>query len=88
MAPYASFNLARAGPPDNPAEVYHIRAFAYASTTVVLVLSILSYVLRIGARRKSGQPLKWDDHLMGIGLFISLLPAISEYVCEYLPYHP
>ncbi len=70
-------------PPDNPTDVYNRRAFAYASTTVVLVLSVISYILRIGARRKSGQKLKWDDWLMGIGLLISFLPAISEYVCQY-----
>jgi hypothetical protein len=70
-------------PPDDPNDVYNRRAFAYSSTTVVLVLSILSYILRIGARKKSGQPLKADDWLMGVGLFISFLPAISEYVCEY-----
>jgi hypothetical protein len=70
-------------PPDNPTDVYNRRAFAYASTTVVLALSIISYILRIGARRKSGQPLKWDDFLMGVGLFISFLPAACEYVCKY-----
>jgi hypothetical protein len=75
-------------PLDNPKDVYNRRAFAYAATTVVLVLSILSYAMRIAARRKSGQPLKWDDFLMGIGLFISFLPAISEYVREYSLYPP
>jgi hypothetical protein len=30
----------------------------------------------------SGQLLKWDDWLMGMGLLISMEPAICEYLCK------
>lgn len=73
----------RAAPPcahDIPSDVANRRLFAWVSTTLVLVLAILSYVLRIWARKKSFQPLKLDDYLMGIGLLITLEPAICEYM--------
>ena len=72
-------------PPDDPADVAKRRLFAWLSTTIVLSLAILSYVLRIWARKKSGQKLKWDDWLMGIGLVISTEPAICEYLCNWQP---
>jgi hypothetical protein len=71
---------ARALPPDIPSDVANRRLFAWASTTIVLTLAILSYILRIWARRKSGQQLKWDDWLMGAGLIITMEPAICEYL--------
>jgi len=40
-------------------------------------------VLRIWARKKSGMQLKWDDWLMGLGLLITVEPAICEYLCKY-----
>lgn len=67
-------------PHDIPSDVANRRMFAWVSTTLVLVLAILSYVLRIWARRKSFQRLGWDDYLMGIGLLITLEPAICEYM--------
>ena len=73
----------RAAPPcahDIPSDVANRRLFAWVSTTLVLVLAISSYVLRIWARKKSFQPLKLDDYLMGIGLLITLEPAICEYM--------
>jgi hypothetical protein len=75
--------IGRAAPPcphDIPSDVANRRMFAWVSTTLVLVLAILSYILRIWARRKSYQPLKWDDYLMGIGLLITFEPAICEYM--------
>jgi hypothetical protein len=75
--------IERAGPPcahDIPSDVANRRLFAWVSTTLVLALAILSYVLRLWARKRSFQPLKWDDWLMGIGLLITLEPAICEYM--------
>jgi hypothetical protein len=69
-------------PPDNPDDVYNRRAFALSATTVVLFISIATYVLRIMARKKQAQALKADDWLMGVGLLISFIPAVSEYVCK------
>jgi hypothetical protein len=69
-----------ANEPDDPTEVYNRRVFAWCSITIILVLSIVSYILRLWARRKSGQRLKADDWLMGVGLLISFIPAISGYV--------
>lgn len=67
---------------DIPSDVAKRRMFAWVSTTLVLVLAIASYALRLLARRKSFQSLKWDDCLMGIGLLITLEPAICEYLCK------
>lgn len=75
-------------PPDIPSDVANRRLFAWVSTTIVLSLAILSYVLRIWARKKSAQSLKWDDWLMGIGLLISTEPAICEYLCRWIPLQP
>lgn len=77
--------MERAAPPclhDIPSDVANRRLFAWVSTTLVLALAIVSYVLRLLARKKSFQPLKWDDYLMGIGLLIILEPAICEYLCK------
>ena len=68
--------------PDIPSDVANRRLFAALSTSIVLALAILSYVLRIGARKKSGQKLELDDWLMGLGLLISIEPAICEYLCK------
>jgi hypothetical protein len=73
---------ARALPPDIPSDVENRRLFAWISTTIVLALAILSFVLRIWARVKSAQQLRWDDWLMGIGLLITMEPAICEYLCK------
>lgn len=70
-------------PPDIPSDVANRRLFAWVSTTIVLSLAILSYILRIWARKKSGQQLKWDDWLMGVGLVITTEPAICEYLCKW-----
>lgn len=73
--------------PDDPSDVAGRRTFAWVSTTLVLVLSICSYFMRLWARRLSGQRLKADDYLMAVGLLLSLIPAISEYVCKYKSSH-
>jgi hypothetical protein len=78
-----TFNTAGALQPDIPSDVYNRRIFAWVSTTFVLALAIISYVLRIWARKKSGMQLKWDDWLMGLGLLITVEPAICEYLCKY-----
>ncbi|KAK9424192.1 putative Integral membrane protein [Seiridium unicorne] len=65
---------------DDPADVRGRQIFAIVPTTLVLFLSILTYALRILARRKTRQELGWDDYLMGIGLIISIEPAICEFL--------
>lgn len=45
-------------PPDVPAEVYCRRIFALIPTTIILVLSILTYALRLYYRRQDRQ-LAW-----------------------------
>lgn len=68
--------------PDIAQDVANRRMFAWVTTTLVLFLAITSYAARIWARKKSFQPLKWDDLLMGIGLLITFEPAICEYLRE------
>ncbi|KAH8897528.1 hypothetical protein GQ53DRAFT_638636 [Thozetella sp. PMI_491] len=66
--------------PDIPGDVYGKQMFAIVPTTIVLTLSILSYTLRLVARKRTGQELGWDDWLMGAGLIIILEPSICEYL--------
>jgi hypothetical protein len=89
MPPYdaLNWNVARAAPvtaglPDIPSEVRTRQLFAVISTTVVLFFAILSYALRLWARKRSFQNLSIDDWLMGAGLLITLEPAICEYMCK------
>lgn len=91
MPPYTvmDWNVVRVasamtGLPDIPSEVRTRQLFAVISTTVVLSFAILSYILRLWARRRSFQNLQADDWLMGIGLLITLEPAICEYLCREL----
>ena len=75
-------------PPDDPAEVHSRRMFALIPTTIILILSILTYALRLYCRKKTGQRLGWDDILMGCGLLISFEPAICEYLCRHRELQP
>lgn len=70
------------GPPDIPSEVQSRRLFAVISTTIVLFFAVLSYGLRLWARKRSFQKLQVDDWLMGVGLLITFEPAICEYLCK------
>jgi hypothetical protein len=70
------------GPPDISSEVRSRRLFAVLSTSIVLALAILSYILRLWARKRSFQKLQVDDWLMGVGLLITFEPAICEYLCK------
>lgn len=72
--------------PDDPTDVHNRQTFAIVPTTIVLFLSILTYALRILARKKTRQELRWDDFLMGIGLVLSIEPAICEFMCKYDQY--
>jgi hypothetical protein len=72
-------------PPDIPSDVYNKQMFALVPTLIILVLSIVTYGLRVFCRHKTGQRLGWDDWLMGIGLLISIEPAICEFLCEFTP---
>ncbi|KAH8763669.1 hypothetical protein F5883DRAFT_422658 [Diaporthe sp. PMI_573] len=70
----------RSCPPDIPEDVYNRQLFGVIPTTVILILSLLTYGLRIVARVKTSQRVGWDDYLMGIGLLLSLEPAICQYL--------
>ncbi len=69
-------------PPDDPTDVFNRQMFALVPTTIMLVLSLGTYALRLVARRKTGQSPRSDDILMGIGLLIFLEPTICEYLCK------
>ncbi|RFU34878.1 hypothetical protein B7463_g1456, partial [Scytalidium lignicola] len=49
------------------------------STTIVLVVSHLSYILRLWARKKSTQKIMPDDWVMGAALPFSWIPAVCLY---------
>lgn len=68
--------------PDIPGDVHSRRMFALIPTTIILILSILTYAMRLYCRKKTGQRIGWDDILMGCGLLISFEPAICEYLCR------
>lgn len=71
-------------PPDIPEDVYNRQLFGVIPTTIILILSLLTYGLRIVARVRTSQRVGWDDYLMGIGLLISLEPAICQYLREFV----
>ncbi|KAI3396244.1 hypothetical protein diail_12388 [Diaporthe ilicicola] len=66
--------------PDIPEDVYNKQLFGVVPTTIILVLSLLTYGLRIVSRVNTSQKVGWDDYLMGIGLFLSLEPTICQYL--------
>lgn len=68
-------------------DVYHRQEIAIIPTTVVLSLSVLTYGLRIIARLLTKQRIWWDDLLMGMGLILSLEPAVCQYLrtCQLIP---
>jgi hypothetical protein len=74
------------GPPDIPSQVLSRQLFAIISTSIVLGFAIISYGLRLWARKRSFQKLQMDDYLMGAGLLITLEPAICEYLCKEIFY--
>ncbi len=66
--------------PDIPEDVFSKQMFALVPTVIVLTLAVASYALRLFARRKTAQPLGWDDWLMGVGLLIIFEPSICEFL--------
>ena len=69
-------------PPDDPDDVRYRQLFAIVPAIVIMVLSTLTFGLRLFCRRKTGQKLWWDDYLMGAGLIISFMPSICEFFCK------
>ena len=49
-------------------------------TTTILVLAMLSYGLRLYAKRITAAHIWWDDYLIGIGLSFATIPCICNYV--------
>lgn len=58
-------------------EVLHNQHLIIAITTLIEVLGITSYVLRLLARRFSNTALWWDDYVMGIGLVMIYPPSLQ-----------
>ncbi|KAK1751006.1 hypothetical protein QBC47DRAFT_351784 [Echria macrotheca] len=65
-------------PRDDPDDVYNRRLFALVPTVIIMVLTVITYALRLYCRKRTAQKLWWDDLLMGIGVLISLEPAICQ----------
>jgi hypothetical protein len=63
---------------DLDAEAYNTRIIL-ASTIVVLIISNVSYVLRLIARRMQNQKLQADDYIMGLALPFSYVPAVCMF---------
>jgi len=63
---------------DLDAEAYNTRIIL-ASTIIVLVISNVSYVLRLIARRMQNQKLQADDYIMGLALPFSYVPAVCMF---------
>ena len=57
---------------DDPAEVHSRQMFALIPTTIILALSLITFGLRLGARKMTGQGFHLDDLLMGIGVVLFL----------------
>ena len=49
-------------------------------TTTILLLAILSYGLRLYAKRITAANVWWDDYVIGIGLLFAIIPCVSNYV--------
>ena len=49
-------------------EYAYNRSLIIGVTTVILILAVVSYALRLYARRVSGARIWWDDCTIGIGL--------------------
>ncbi|OIW26036.1 hypothetical protein CONLIGDRAFT_684574 [Coniochaeta ligniaria NRRL 30616] len=78
LFPLESMVTTTACPPDLDDVVYQKQLFALVPTIIIMVLSIATYGLRLFCRKKTGQKIWWDDYLMGVGLLLSLDPAICE----------
>ena len=63
---------------DLDAEAYNTRIIL-ASTIIVLIISNVSYVLRLIARRMQNQKLQADDYIMGLALPFSYVPAVCMF---------
>ncbi|KAI4128728.1 MAG: hypothetical protein LQ347_004059 [Umbilicaria vellea] len=59
--------------------LYH-RRLIIGLTTVILMLAVASYALRLYARRISGARIWLDDCVIGVGLLLSCIPCICNYV--------
>jgi hypothetical protein len=63
-------------------EVQAKRVSVVIAVTIVLVVSNVSYALRIWARKRQAQSLEWDDYIMGLALPFSYIPAACLYYGE------
>ena len=49
-------------------------------TTTILLLAIISYGLRLYAKRITAATVWWDDYTIGVGLAFAIIPCICNYV--------
>lgn len=66
-------------PSDQDPEVEARKRSVLISTTIVLIVSTGSYILRLWARKKQAVKLQWDDYFMGMALPFSYIPAACMY---------
>lgn len=59
-----------------PSDVEGRKASVIIATTLVLVASIVSYALRLWARKLSSQKFMPEDYVMGLALPFSFIPAV------------
>ena len=49
-------------------------------TTTILLLALISYGLRLYAKRITAATVWWDDYAIGVGLAFAIIPCICNYV--------
>ena len=49
-------------------------------TNTILALALISYGLRLYAKRITTAYIWWDDYVMGIGLAFAVIPCICNYL--------
>ena len=63
---------------DAKEELYN-RHLIIGITTLIEILGVTAYALRLLARRFSSTALWWDDYIMGIGLVMIYLPSSQVF---------
>ena len=70
-------------PIENPLPLGHLterQHLIIGVTTTILLLAIISYGLRLYAKRITAATVWWDDYAIGIGLAFAVIPCICNYV--------
>ena len=64
-------------------EARHHQVLLSAGTSVLLVIGIGSYILRLWSRRMSGVQLWYDDYCIGLGL-VRVHHSITASRCNFI----